>query len=118
MKTCAAFFLLGLGCLLVASCAGSSNSAASKAKAAAIDVDALYAANCAKCHGDDGKGNTMSGLLSGAQNFTNSKWQQRTSDATIFEAIQKGPGLMPSFEKKLRGREIDELVSFVRRFAE
>jgi mono/diheme cytochrome c family protein len=113
MKTCAAFFLLGLGSLLVASCALSGGRREYKSRDGNI-----YSANCAKCHGDDGKGNTMSGLLSGAQNFTNSKWQQRTSDATIFEAIQKGPGLMPSFENKLSGREIDELVNFVRRFAE
>ena len=116
MKTQLALWSLGLGSLLLLSCASSSSSGQGKPVAGTVNVEAVYAANCAKCHGDNGKANTVRGLLSGAQDFTKPTWQKDSSDADIIEAINDGTGLMPAFGKKLRGSEMNALVGYVRRF--
>ena len=55
-------------------------------------------------------------MLVGARNLTNPTWQAQASDERISAAIQRGPGAMPSFEKKLSQAEIDALVGYVRHF--
>ena len=106
---------LGLAALLLAACASRNPAEPNKAVAGTVNVEAVYAGNCAKCHGHDGKANTMRGLLSRAQDLTKPKWQKSVSDADIIEAIKDGPGLMPAFGNKLRGSEMNALVSYVRR---
>jgi len=81
-----------------------------------VDARALFVENCATCHGKNGRAHTFHGWLVGAQNFTNPKWQQDTTDAEIVHAIQTGPSVMPAFEKKLSPTEIDALASYVRTF--
>jgi mono/diheme cytochrome c family protein len=74
----------------------------------------LYERHCSKCHGDSGRAKTLRGRLVGARNLTDAKWQEKVSDEQIREAIRKGPGAMPGFEKKLAPSEQDTLVAFVR----
>ena len=116
MKTPIALWSIGLGSLLLSSCASNSSTGQGKPVAGTVNVEAAYAANCAKCHGDDGRAHTFSGRLTRAQDFTKQKWQQAASDADIIEAIKDGPGLMPAFGEKLRGSEMNALVAYVRRF--
>ncbi len=79
-----------------------------------IDARELYRENCAKCHGDDGRARTFRGYLTFAQNLTNPHWQALVDDDYISDAIKKGPGLMPGFEKKFSQAEIEALVGLVR----
>jgi cbb3-type cytochrome c oxidase subunit III len=72
--------------------------------------------NCAKCHGKDGRAKTFHGKVVGARNLTDPKWQEKTTDEQIVSAIKKGPGVMPSFEKKFSQAQIESLVAYVRHF--
>jgi mono/diheme cytochrome c family protein len=81
-----------------------------------VDAPALFAENCATCHGQNGRARTFHGWLVDAQNFTSVHWQNDTSDAEIVHAIKTGPGLMPAFQKKLSTAEIEALAAYVRTF--
>jgi mono/diheme cytochrome c family protein len=51
---------------------------------------ALYDKSCAKCHGQDGKGQTKMGLKSGAKDYTDAKVQDALTDANGIKAIKEG----------------------------
>jgi mono/diheme cytochrome c family protein len=75
---------------------------------------ALYARNCASCHGRDGRAKTLRAKRNHARNLSDSEWQNRVSDERIFNSIMNGKGKMPAFGKKLSEQEIDALVAYVR----
>lgn len=85
--------------------------------AMAADGPALYKENCAKCHGDTGHADNFRGYLYFARNFTSAKWQAANSDADIMKQINRGPRIMPSFEKSLTLEERQALVQVIRGFA-
>jgi cytochrome c553 len=58
--------------------------------ARAADAKALYAKDCAKCHGEDGKGETKMGKKLGAKDYTSAKVQAELKDDTAFKAIKEG----------------------------
>jgi cbb3-type cytochrome c oxidase subunit III len=103
---------------LISSCASTGPLAAQQANYPEdkVDARALFVENCATCHGEDGRAKTFHGWLVGAQNFTDPKWQQTTSDEEIIHAIKTGPGAMPAFGKKLSASEIAALAAYVRTF--
>ncbi len=112
-------FFIALGFLLLNS---GCSSVGPKAKQQAglpkekVDAPALFAENCATCHGKDGRAKTFHGRLVGAQNLTDAKWQETSSDAEIIHAIKSGPKVMPAFENKLSEAEIEALAAYVRTF--
>jgi mono/diheme cytochrome c family protein len=75
---------------------------------------ALYARNCASCHGRDGGARTSKVRLNHARKLNDSEWQDRTGDERIFNSIMNGKGKRPAYGKKLSEQEIDSLVSYVR----
>lgn len=79
-----------------------------------VDGTALYSQHCVKCHGKDGRANTLRGWFTSAQDLTDSVWQAETSDADILEAFERGPRSMPSYAKKLNAAEQNALVQTVR----
>jgi mono/diheme cytochrome c family protein len=78
----------------------------------------LYVANCARCHGADGRSDTPMGELYGAPNLTHAEWwkKERASDKRLASAIRDGKGGMPAFGKKLSKEEIAALVALVKTF--
>ncbi len=92
---------------------GSATSSATTAEP--FDAAAIYNGKCAKCHGRDGRSDTMRGRLTHSRDLTKSDWQNDVSDERIFNSISNGKGKMPSFKKKLSDSDIDSLVSYVRR---
>ncbi len=56
----------------------------------AADGKAVYADNCAKCHGDDGKGATKMGTKLGAKDYSDAAVQAAVSDEQAFKAIKEG----------------------------
>jgi cytochrome c1 len=56
----------------------------------AQDAKALYEKECAKCHGNDGKGETKIGKKLGIKDYTSAKVQAELKDEKGIEAIKKG----------------------------
>jgi cbb3-type cytochrome c oxidase subunit III len=78
---------------------------------------AMFNDRCAKCHGADGRGETVLGNLLGVPNFTDEKWwKEEKSDKRFIASITNGKDEMPAFGKKLSKQEINALVAYVRRF--
>lgn len=79
----------------------------------------LYARHCVSCHGTDGRAKTSKGKFSHARDLTDGKWHDDVTDERIFNSIMNGRnvrGNMPAFSDKLNEKEVESLVSFVRKF--
>jgi len=87
----------------------------------ATDVKELYKKDCAKCHGDDGKGDTKMGKKSGAKDYSDPKVQEALKDDAAFKAIKEG---LKDKEGKVVMKPIEEasdddvkgLVAYMRTF--
>lgn len=88
-------------------------------KILAADGAAIYADNCAKCHGDDGKGQTKMGQKLGARDYTDAKVQESVTDADALKAVKEGlkkddKVLMKAFE--LSDDDAKAAVAYMRTF--
>ena len=81
---------------------------------------ALFNEKCARCHGEDGRGETHTGEMLGAPDFTDEKWRKEAKEAKgddrFVNSVTHGKEAMPAFGKKLSKQEIADLVAYVRRF--
>ena len=86
----------------------------------AADAKATYEKQCAKCHGKDGKGQTLMGKKQGAKDYTDPKVQEALKDDVAFKAIKEGykhdgkQVMKPS--EDLSDDEIKALVAYMRKF--
>lgn len=70
----------------------------------------LFAANCASCHGDEGRGNRDLG----APNLTGQNWLYGNDEATIIETITLGRGgVMPGWADRLDATTVKALTVYV-----
>jgi len=86
----------------------------------AEDGKALYDKECAKCHGEDGKGQTKMGKRLGAKDYTDPKVQEALKDDAAVKAIKEGlkkddKTLMKPAEG-LTDDQIKGLVAYMRAF--
>ena len=87
----------------------------------AADGKALYEKSCAKCHGQDGKGETKMGKKLGAKDYTDAKVQEELKDDKAFKSIKEGlkskdgATLMKPSED-LSDDDIKATVAFMRTF--
>lgn len=85
----------------------------------AADAKANWDSLCAKCHGEDGKGQTKIGQKLGVKDFTDAKVQADLKDAAATKAIKEGlknddgRTLMKPFDN-LSDDEVKALVAYVR----
>lgn len=85
-------------------------------------IDRLWRAKCASCHGPDGKGQTEQGKKMAVGDMSTAAWQGALTDAQIKTAISDGlkrqkNGVaqeMEAYKAKLRPDQIDGLVAYVR----
>ena len=92
---------------------------ASSTSLLAADAKANWDANCAQCHGKDGKADTKMGKTLNAKDLTDAKVQSEFSDAKATESIkngvkENGKTTMKAFGGKLTDDEIKALVAYVR----
>lgn len=77
--------------------------------AAAPSAKKLYQANCARCHGADGRGDTEAGRLYDVPSITGASNRKR-----IETVIKNGADSMPAFGKKLTKAQISSIAEYVR----
>jgi cytochrome c oxidase cbb3-type subunit 3 len=76
-------------------------------------ADQLYAENCLRCHGDDGRGDPRQLTLAPNLDLTRSVMVARGARGPIFRRITQGYGSMPAFGHKLQRGDVELLVDFV-----
>jgi cytochrome c553 len=89
--------------------------------ARAEDAKALYDQNCAKCHGQDGKGQSKMGQKLGCKDYTDAKVQADLKDADATKAIKEGlkdkdGKVVMKPAEGLSDDDIKGLVAYVRAF--
>ena len=85
-------------------------------------IDRLWRAKCASCHGPDGKGQTEQGKKMAVADMSSATWQAALDDAKVKAAISDGlkrvkDGVaqeMEAYKAKLRPDQVDGLVAYVR----
>ena len=89
----------------------------------AADPKENYDKNCAKCHGEDGKGKTKMGEKLGVKDYTDAKVQSEMKDDAMAKAIKEGVKekdsdkvKMKAFGDVLSDDEIKALVAHTRAF--
>lgn len=86
---------------------------AAAGSSAVADGASVYTANCAGCHGSDGRAKTSKGKRSGATDLT-SNWN--ADEARAIRIITNGKGEMPSFKNKLSKEEIAAVFGYIKGF--
>ena len=86
----------------------------------AADAKAAYDKDCAKCHGEDGKGKTKMGEKLGVKDYTDAKVQADLKDDQMTKAIKEGikdgdKTKMKAFSD-LSDDEVKALVAYIRSF--
>jgi mono/diheme cytochrome c family protein len=87
----------------------------------AADAKENWDKNCAKCHGEDGKGKTKMGEKMGVKDYTDAKVQEGMKDEAMTKAIKEGvkegeTTKMKAFGETLSEDEVKALVKYVRDF--
>jgi cytochrome c553 len=94
--------------------------AAMLVSACAADVKEIWAKDCAKCHGPDGKGDTKMGKKLEIKDFTDAKVQASFKDEDMLKAIKDGVKDGDKTRMKavegLSDDEMKALVAYVRAF--
>ena len=75
----------------------------------------IFEDKCAKCHGDDGSGNTVIGKAVKAADLGSADAKKKT-DAELYTQIENGKGNMPPFGSALDKEQINDLIAYVRVF--
>jgi mono/diheme cytochrome c family protein len=77
----------------------------------------LFKERCVRCHGADGRGQTVIGGMLEVPDFTDKAWwKDDVENERLIESVRNGKGAMPKFGKKLTSQQIALLVTYLRRF--
>lgn len=95
--------------------------AATTISLSAADVKEIWAKDCQKCHGEDGKGQTKMGAKAGVKDYTDPKVQAEMKDENAVKAIKEGikedgKEKMKGYSDKVNDEEIKALITYMRSF--
>ena len=88
----------------------------------AADAKESYDKQCAKCHGEDGKGKTKMGEKLGVKDYTDAKVQAEMKDPDMVKAIKEGVKEKDGDKTKMKAfadlsdDEVKSLVAYIRAF--
>jgi mono/diheme cytochrome c family protein len=103
--------LVGVGALVAAQ--GCSNDAG---PAMPVDPAVMYAQNCSRCHGADGRGNPeIKKTLPTVRDFSDPTFLATAQTDQIARTIMAGKGQMPAFGASLSLPKIQSLSGYVQR---
>jgi mono/diheme cytochrome c family protein len=74
--------------------------------------ESVYQANCASCHGVDGRG-----VVPGARNFNDLDYVRGETPAAFYAATSEGRREMPAFRGRLTSDQIWDVVFYIWRFS-
>ena len=92
-----------------------SRGATDAATRAADVAQTLWGAQCATCHGAEGRGD--GNPLPAGVDFTDPVWQEARTDDQIKAAIFEGKPPMPAYGDRVSAAQLDALVKVVRAFS-
>jgi cytochrome c oxidase cbb3-type subunit 3 len=95
--------------------AGCTNPADDPGLPVPVDPAVLYAQNCSRCHGVDGRGDPQIRQQIPVRDFSDPVFLARASSDDIARVIMTGKGQMPSFGSMLSQPKIQSLSGYVRR---
>ena len=78
----------------------------------------LYSRYCARCHGDDGRGDPRSVGLNPALDLTQSALGRSRNHLQVYQRIAFGYGPMPAYSRKLDPKDIERLTQYCFHLAE
>jgi mono/diheme cytochrome c family protein len=102
---------LAAGLVLLAACEATNHAG----PAMPVDPAALYAQNCARCHGADGRGDPELKKTMPVRDFADPEFRARANNQEIERIIMAGRNQMPAFGEMLSGPKIQSLTGYVRR---
>lgn len=105
--------LVVLGALLALG--GSACTGDDAGPAVPVDPAVIYAQNCGRCHGLDGRGDAEIKKNLPVRDFHDPAFQARASNDDIARVIMAGKGQMPAFGSSLSLPKIQSLSGYVRR---
>lgn len=73
----------------------------------------VFKANCASCHGTDGRANTAIGRSLRMRDLRSAEVRNR-KDADLIDIITNGVATMPAFKDKLTKDQIEQQVAYIR----
>jgi cytochrome c oxidase cbb3-type subunit 3 len=106
--------VLALVVAAVAALAAAGCTADDAGPAVAIDPAVMYAQNCARCHGANGRGDEEIKKTLPVRDFSDPVFQAKQVD-DVARVIMAGKGQMPAFGASLSQPKIQSLSGFVKR---
>jgi mono/diheme cytochrome c family protein len=82
--------------------------------APAVDGRVAFMQACATCHGVDGTGAMMRGMMPNIGDLTSAELHARMSDEQLAAQIRDGKDKMPPFKSVLSPEQISAIVKYVR----
>ncbi|MFN3477513.1 MAG: c-type cytochrome [Candidatus Methylomirabilales bacterium] len=78
----------------------------------------IYGMICLACHGKEGKGDGPAAKVLGNKpaNFTEPGFFDQRPDAELKKAVIDGKSPMPAFGEKLKGKDIDGVIAYIKTF--